>query len=385
MRIHPIRTRTFFISFLLLSGGILFPLALGAKANENIRVLIARTNVPLTIQGQGLALGDLQTGRLLFKNQRSNSLVVKREKGALLKVGGQKVAARSFFLTAGGGSMGINGRRYHNRLRISPGPNGDIWVVNELPMESYLAGLINCEISSQWPMETIKAQAVVARTYATFQKWNRGGELYDVDSTVADQVYEGVEKEDERSHQAVRETAGELLLFGGAPIFSVYHSCCGGRTDTAQHLWAGDYPYLKSIPCNYCLDSPHFIWNYQISQVNLAKTLGMLGLWGSQVHDVAIGQRNESKRVVQLTIQSDREQMKISGKEFRRVLGYDSIRSTPFVVKEENGGFLFSGLGWGHGVGLCQWGARGMADAGENYQAILRYYYPNVAIGKRPR
>lgn len=302
-----------------------------------------------------------------------------------MMVGAPKVWARSLVITAGGGTLAINGRKYHNRLHIFPRPNGSIWAINELPMESYLAGLINCEVFSNWPMEALKAQAVVARTYATFQQMARKGEPYDVDSTVADQVYEGKEKEDERSHRAARQTAGELLLYGGRPIFSVYHACCGGRTEDAHMHWTLDYPYLRSVPCNFCLDSPHFVWNYQVSTDSLAKTLGMVGLWGSQILDIGILERSESKRVLLLSIQTERERMKISGKEFRRVLGYDFIRSTHFILKKEREFLLFSGLGWGHGVGLCQWGSRGMAENGEAYRSILQYYYRNVQIGRMPR
>jgi len=348
-----------------------------------IRVCIARRTGALAVQGRDLALYDLPTGRLLWKIQRKGSLVLKREKGSPLFLEGPKVTARSFLVTAAGGTLEVQGRRHYSPLKVFPGPNGEIWAINELPMENYLAGLVNCEVPLLWPMEALKAQVVAARTYATYQKGNRSGELFDVDSTVADQVYEGMEKEDDRAHQAVRETAGEILVYNGNPIFSVYHACCGGRTEPAEGFWAGEYPYLKSVPCSLCLDSPHFLWNYQISKENFAKTLLPVGLWGSQILDIAISQRTESKRVAKLIIQSDKERMVLSGKEFRQAMGYDFIRSTHFIVKRENGTFFFSGLGWGHGIGLCQWGARGMAEAGENYPSILRHYYPGTQLRRK--
>jgi len=286
-------------------------------------------------------------------------------------------------VTSSRGPLVINGRQYRDKLKIFPGPKKGVWVINELPLEEYLVGLINCEISSQWPWESVKALAVVARTYATFQKGNRAGELFDVDSGVSDQVYEGIGKEDSSSRKAVEETGGELVLYEGRPIFAVYHSCCGGETESPEFLWSGYFPYLKGIACSFCIDSPHFSWKYQVGSESLRKTLRTAGFLGSRVSGIEAGERSQSRRVLQLAVKSERGQLEISGKDFRRLLGYDLLRSTNFVVEEKDGVYFFSGLGWGHGVGLCQWGAKGMAERGMDYRSILNHYYRNVAIGKR--
>ncbi|MCX5906463.1 MAG: SpoIID/LytB domain-containing protein [Deltaproteobacteria bacterium] len=377
--------RLFILFWVLGGGGIVFASSLTAEAKDNIRVLIIRDVPQLTIQGTELALRDLRTGRMLFYNKKYSSLTVHRGTGSFLRVSGQPISAKALVLTSAQGSMTIHGHRYQNRLKLFPDPNGGLLGVNELPIEDYLAGLINCELPTQWPMEVLKVQAVIARTYATYQKRNRPAGLFDVDSTVMDQVYEGIEKIDARSRQAVKETEGELLLYHGQPIFAVYHACCGGKTDSPKYLWTEDFPYLQPTACSFCLDFPHFLWNYQIQGDPLAKTLAAAGLWGSQILEVEVAERNETKRVLQVTIKSEKEQMKISGKEFRRLLGYDFIRSTYFIVKESGGMFTFSGLGWGHGVGLCQWGARGMAESGAAYHSILKYYYRDVEIGKKLR
>jgi stage II sporulation protein D (peptidoglycan lytic transglycosylase) len=242
--------------------------------------------------------------------------------------------------------------------------------------------VVHCEISSQWPWEAVKAQAVVARTYATFQRGNRTAELYDVDSGVSDQVYEGVGKEDLQSRKAVAETEGELVLYQGRPIFAVYHSCCGGETESPEYLWPGSFPYLKTIACQFCADSPHFLWNYSIDSERLRRTLKRAKFLGSEVLGIEIAGRSESRRVLQLTVTSESGQVEISGKDFRRLLGYDFLRSTNFLIQKRDGGYLFSGLGWGHGVGLCQWGAKGMAENRMDYRSILKYYYQNVEVGR---
>jgi stage II sporulation protein D len=369
----------------ILSLGIFFICGGLAEAKELIRVLIVRDVSQCKISGQELALRDLTTGRALFKKTKISSLTIQREKGRRLRVLGQPIAAQAFSLTSPRGPLAINGRQYRDKLKIFPGQNGGIWVINELPLEEYLVGVVHCEISSQWPWEAVKAQAVVARTYATFQGENRAAELYDLDSGVSDQVYEGIGKEDLQSRKAVEETKGELVLYHGRPIFAVYHSCCGGETESPEYLWSGHFPYLKGVACNFCGDSPHFLWNYPIDSEKLRRTLNRARLLDSEVLGIEIAERSESRRVLQLAVRSERGQLEISGKDFRRLLGYDFLRSTKFVVQKKEGGYLFSGLGWGHGVGLCQWGAKGMADKGMDYHSILKYYYRDVEVRNIPR
>ena len=369
----------------ILSLGIFFICGGLAEAKDLIRILIIRDVSQCKISGQELALRDLTTGRALFKKTKISSLTIQREKGRRLRVLGHPIAAQAFSLTSPRGPLVINGRQYRDRLKIFPGQNGGLWVINELPLEEYLVGVVHCEISSQWPWEAAKAQAVVARTYATFQGKNRAAELYDLDSGVSDQVYEGIGKEDLQSRKAVEETKGELVLYHGRPIFAVYHSCCGGETESPEYLWPGYFPYLKGIACNFCGDSPHFLWNYPIDSEKLHRTLKRARLLDSEVLGIEIAERSESRRVLQLAVTSERGRLEISGKDFRRVLGYDFLRSTKFVVQKKESGYLFSGLGWGHGVGLCQWGAKGMADKGMDYHSILKYYYQDVEVRNIPR
>ncbi len=366
----------------LVSWEILGLPAADANAKEIIRVLILRDVRNFVVTGQDLVLQDLSTGQRLFKNKRVSSLTVEREAGLRLRVKGHLTFAKDLMVTSSRGFLTIKGRHYRDRIRVLPGLNRDLWVINELPLEEYLVGLINCEISSQWSLDALKAQAVAARTFAVFQKANRADRPYDLEGSVNDQVYGGAGLEDERSRQAVRETAGEILLYKGNPIFAVYHACCGGKIESSEYLWAGSFPYLNSVVCAYCLDSPHFLWNYAVDGHQLARVLRKAGFSTLRVDEIQLGGRNESGRIVTLFIKGEKDPWEIPGKEFRRLLGYDQIRSTNFWLKENNGVFFFSGLGWGHGVGMCQWGAKGMADAGFDYFSILKYYYQGVEMGK---
>lgn len=386
----PLRTNRFFFRFIflflgpILGWGICLFSSPLAEARESIRVLVLKDFSTVKVSGEGLALHDLKTGRTFFKNTKFSSLTFERDAGSRLRVRGHSFSAQGFLVDSSAGPMGLNGRQYRDRLKIIPGPNRDVWVINVLPLEEYLVGLINYEISSQWTMEAVKAQVVAARTYAFYQRGNRSGELYDVDSGVNDQVYGGVGREDSRSRKAVLETKGELILYQGNPIFAVYSACCGGKTEWGENMWAGNFPYLRGTECNYCLDSPHFLWNYSIDGERLSMALEGTSS-NSRVLGLEIDERSQSRRVLKLTVQTERNQRQISGKDFRRLLGYDQLRSTNFVMAQKDGAYHFSGLGWGHGVGLCQWGAKGMAEAGTEYRTILKYYYQDVEIGKISR
>ncbi len=386
----PPRTYRSFLRFVFLFLGpilgwgiFIFSVPL-AEAKESIRVLVLKDISAVKLSGEGLALHDLRTGHTSFKNQKNTSLTFERETGSRIRVRGHSLSTQGFLVDSSVGPVGINGRQYRDKVRIIPGPNRDVWVINVLPLEEYLVGLINYEISSQWTMEAVKAQVVAARTYAFYQKSNRSGELYDVDSGVNDQVYGGVGREDSRSRKAVLETKEELILYQGNPIFAVYSACCGGKTEWGENMWPGYFPYLRSTECNYCLDSPHFLWNYSIDGERLGMVVEGTSS-NSRVSGLEIDERSQSRRVMRLTIQTERNQRQISGKDFRRLLGYDQLRSTNFVMTQKEGVYHFSGLGWGHGVGLCQWGAKGMAEAGAEYRSILKYYYQDVEIGKIPR
>ena len=363
--------------------GILF--FSSADAQEPIRVLILRDVPQFSIAGEELVLKDQTTGHLLFHNQKWSSITIERLPGARLRVRGSGISAPAFLLTAPRGSFAINGRRFRDQIRIYPANAGSLSVINVLPMEDYLAGLVNWEISSQWPMEAVKAQVVAARTYARFQKVPRQGELFDVEATTADQVYGGMDKEDFLSRKAVRETDGEMILYRGDPIFAVYHSCCGGKTESPENLWPGYFPYLKTMECSNCLGSPYFVWNYRVDGVRMRSSLNSMNSLGPRIVGLRLGQRSDSNRILQVTVQGERDHLNLSGPDFRRLLGRDLLRSTNFTVKEKDGVFLFAGLGWGHGAGLCQWGMKGMAENGENYRSILRHYYKNVTFGKFPR
>lgn len=275
--------------------------------------------------------------------------------------------------------VSVNGKSYRGLVEISPQGKG-LLVVNELPLEDYLVGLINCEISSQWPMEAIKAQAVIARSYAIFQKESRKGSLYHLESTVLDQVYDGSDIEDSRAARGVKETAGEVLTYSEAVIQAFYHSNCGGHTEKAENVWGYALPYLTGVSCRYCETSSPYRWEQRIPLKKLEAQLKGGGVTLSGLRDVRPGTRNRSGRLNEVQFIAAGGKTAIPAVQLRKVAGYSVIKSTNFEVRLSGDDLLFTGTGYGHGVGLCQWGAKQRAADGFDYREILSYYYPGTRL-----
>ncbi|MBT1075153.1 SpoIID/LytB domain-containing protein [Geobacter grbiciae] len=366
--------------FLLTIAALLLLLAGDGSAatlprQEAVRVAIIKGVDSVRIDGDGVLATDGRGEPL-----RLTLPAQVRRVGGSLSVGGQTVARLTVTSPL---VIQVNGKRYRGTIEVSPADRG-ILVVNDLPLEDYLVGLINCEISSQWPIEAVKAQAVVARTYASYQKRARANAPYHLESSVLDQVYDGCEIEDSRAARGVRETAGEILTYGGQPIQAFYHSNCGGRTEVAENVWGVRLPYLKSVDCAYCSTNPSIRWEYAISLKKLESLLRGSGTHVSGLRDVREGKRNESGRLIDLALVSSGGTTTVTAVNFRKIVGYTAIKSTNFTVRVTSDSVRFTGTGYGHGVGLCQWGAKQRASDGFTYREILAYYYPGAFLSKLP-
>lgn len=318
---------------------------------------------------------------VLLVDERGEPLRLKmpvqiRRVGDTLRVDGRKVRR---LIASGPACVRINGRGYRGSVEIEPFERGML-VVNELPLEEYLAGLINGEISSQWPMEIVKAQAVIARTYALYQKNLRGAAPYHLEATVLDQVYDGCDRVDSRAIQGVEETAGEVLTYEGKIIQAFYHSICGGTTEAVENVWGASLPYLTGVTCDACLTAPNFQWEQSFPVRKLEQELRGVFPQVSGLKGVRAGSRSRSGRLTELIAVTPRGERSIPAVAFRKTLGYTVVRSTNFEVRTVGGTVFLSGIGYGHGVGLCQWGARQRAAEGADYRDILAHYYPGTTL-----
>ena len=304
-------------------------------------------------------------------------------------------------------TLRVNGRDYRGRLDILRDSAG-LTVVNRLGMEAYLQGVVSAEMGRRGYAEqqALEAQAVVSRTYAVrnLGRWRARG--FDLTAGVSDQVYGGVSAETPEGRAAVQETRGRVLTYNGAPIEAFFYSTCGGRTADGYEVFRGGrQPYLRSIADRaedgsaYCSISPRYRWHEEWTDASLRATLernlppvaGVREQEVRQVRDIRVARRTLSGRVDQLAISLGGPEIRVNGLAVRQVLrplSGELLRSNAFTLSATGAGervthLTAEGMGAGHGVGFCQWGAVGRARAGQGYEQILAAYFPGTRVLRR--
>jgi stage II sporulation protein D len=285
-----------------------------------------------------------------------------------------------FIKTNEAGIILINGRRFRGNIELIKKENARLMAVNYIGLEDYIKGILYHEASHYWPMEALQAQAIVSRSYAVYQMHENKLKDYDVTSDIYSQVYGGKASERARTNNAVDATSGEVIAYKNKVVPAYFHAVCGGHTEDASLLWDIDLPPLKGVSCNFCKDSPHFNWHYVLTLEEIEQKLLDAGLKISGIKHIAILGKDTSGRITDLNIVSGKKDFKISAKDFRNIIGPNIIKSTNFSVNVIKHDAVFEGFGWGHGVGLCQWGAYFMAKQGYTTEQILKYYYPGIDV-----
>lgn len=302
-----------------------------------------------------------------------------------VEYGPAKKSTTKLEVIAAAGFLKLNGKLYRDQLTIYPRAGGCA-VVNTLGIEKYLAGLINREMSPSWPVEALKAQAVASRSYAFFQMQQHVQREFDLESTTQDQVYDGAEAETPRSNTAVEETRGMVLKFARDPIKAYFHANCGGTTEIPDFVWGGGVAGFRPVACPYHREKKNQkIWSLRLSKPQIEQALrkvgGLLPRGFVKLAHLEAGAPNSSGRLSDLMLSDAAgNSALISANTFRNAVGNTRMKSTAFRVEENSQAVEFSGEGFGHGVGMCQIGARAMADEGKSFHEILTYYYPLAKI-----
>jgi stage II sporulation protein D len=278
-------------------------------------------------------------------------------------------------------------------------------VINEVGIEDYLRGVVPNEIphGSLDLREAVKAQTVAARTYAIAYRGQYAAEGYDLLSTVMDQVYSGVEGESEITDRAIRDTRGVVASFQGEAIQTNYSSTCGGHTADRHEVWdKPPLPYLKGVSdkgsdFSFCSTSKYFRWEegwggaefLRSVRENLARENGTRIDSTAVLKDVHVVERGKSGRVKVIEFRTDKGNFRATGDRIRWAIqrpgGAGPLRSTLFDVhaQKDHGRVVrvtLRGRGWGHGVGMCQWGAMERSRQGQSYAQILHHYYRGIRL-----
>ena len=277
-----------------------------------------------------------------------------------------------------GSALVVNGSPYRGMIELHNNM-GNISIINILKMNEYLYGVVPSEIPGLWPPEAIKAQAVAARTYTYYHLMSQKKSIYDLDATTSFQVYKGLSAETKNTNIAVDETSGYIAVYKNRPIIAFFHSTCGGRTMDDKYIWNGDdKPYLESVKCDYCKGSPYYKWEEKISLYEIRRNLSNKYKGIGPITGISL--KRQDSRVDSVIIEHKKGTLTLTGNEFRLLFPENKIKSMSFTSGKTSDGIILHGSGWGHGVGMCQWGAKGMAEAGADYKDILMHYYKGISI-----
>jgi len=286
-------------------------------------------------------------------------------------------------------TTGVTARRFLGRLCVEV-REGHLWSVLDVSREIYVRGVLDGEMPGDFPIEAQKAQAVLIRSYARAQRGRHAGEGYDFCDLTHCQVYGGLGGESGLRDEAVRATRSLVLTYGGKPVEALFHSTCGGHTSANQEVFGGrPLPYLQGVDDGeYCKASPHSEWSANLPLNKISATLAADENYASvaPLSGFQPLEREPKGRIFSLRLDGPSRKtiatmdfLSLMGKAF----GWNRLKSNWFEVEVKEGAAEFHGRGLGHGVGLCQWGARGMAEAGKRFDEILRHYFPGTKLERR--
>jgi len=274
------------------------------------------------------------------------------------------------------GLISYNGRVYRGAIWLKPIRSGfetTFQAINIIDLEDYLLSVVPSEMPSSWHKEAVKAQSIAARSYAVANYWKNERDGYDLKDTTDDQVYLGVESETAAGNQACDETVGIVLKHNQKVISAFFHSTSGGATEAGENVWGKEIPYVQSV-LDYDDTSPHFSWIRRYSIDQAEKTFGLKGGSLLAIHPFW---KVSTNRVKHAAVISAGNTSVVSGERLRQLF---KLPSSIFNVSFEDGSYIFAGRGFGHGLGMSQYGARTLAESGYNAAQILSYYYRDVSV-----
>lgn len=354
-------------------------ISIRALGVETMRIGMGGAPTEVTVRGAGLAFGTDSDEPVLTPVPANRAMVRRSASG--LEIDGERWPQSSVRFRAGvklpsseanGEELRLAGHRVRGDVVIRAS-RSSLELINVLPLEDYLIGVLGSEMPQDFPEEALKAQAVAARTYALRRKLASNEQPYHLGSSVLHQVYRGLDRENARVRSAVDSTHGEILTYDLEPIEAYFHASCGGRTESGLEALTRNLPYLQPVDCP-CGRLPASHWELSVPGSELSALFGQ-----KDISSLSISSRSHTGRVKVLRFGSGDP---IDAATFRQRLGYDRLKSLWFEVIDSgrDGSVKLSGRGYGHGAGLCQWGAKLLANSGSNYRQILEHYYPGTEL-----
>jgi stage II sporulation protein D len=277
------------------------------------------------------------------------------------------------------GHTSINGKYYRGYFLINKARTG-VNIVNVLDIEDYVKAVVPKEADISWNIEALKTQSVISRTYALATLGKHSHEGFDLCDKTHCQVYGDISVEADSANEAVAKTKGEVLTFNGQFAQTVFHSNSGGHTENPKYVWSWKEipPYLKGVRDPYSKDLPHFTWENVLDESFIRNKLKV-----GKISSIRTSGKTSAGSAIDIIIRHSKGTLKMNAAKFRLDIDPNKIKSVSNLKITKTGdSFVFKGNGWGHRVGLSQWGAKAMADKGISYGRILSFYYPGTKIEK---
>jgi SpoIID/LytB domain len=358
----------FLLCVFLLPAGKVF-------ATTNVRVLIAEESSPISVKTSGAIFVKDLGSKKKYSVKKAGTFKISTTAKQVQAGSVKSTKGVQIYLKNKKDTFTVNGVEYKGNLLINPAAKTQI--VEVLPLEEYLYGVLPYEMSYSWPIEALKAQAVAARTYTLKSIENTKNNPFDLYSDTRSQMYKGSAKVYDSVKKAVDETKNQVLKYNKNVFFTYYHANCGGHTDTPPWLTSAIKP-LQGAKCGYCSHGAGATWKHTLSKETVNSFLKKNKIAGT-IKSIKIASKTSSGRAKNLKITTTKTTKTIPCNTFRVGVGATKFKSC-FITSIN--GLTFSGKGYGHGGGLCQEGAKGMAEAGKKYTDILKQYYPGAKLEK---
>ncbi|WP_223144593.1 SpoIID/LytB domain-containing protein [Deferribacter autotrophicus] len=319
-------------------------------------------------------------GRILYQY---NGVLNLSASGQSIMVNYRPINTQTLFIYSNGSYLSIykkkSFRKYRGYFKAFV-KKGKLYVVNILNIEDYLKSVVTSESPSGWPLETLKAQAVAARTYALYQKLHREDWSYDVVDSEGDQAYNGVRNETDKGIRAVAETTGLVLTYRDRPILSFFTASTGWYIDDPRYIFGSGYPYLRSKPDPYSAKEKMGRWTKKATLSQIEIYLKKKGVNLGTIYSIQPYKVTPAGRVIKVKIiHSGGSKVMRTYTTVRRAVGlYDIL----FKISQQGNNIVFTGGGFGHGIGYSQWGGKALGEMGKRFDEILKFYYEGAVLKK---
>ena len=398
-------------------------ISVGLRYGENNLNAMTVSSVP------GVGIYNAETGETLYISQPGEEVYIQMGStgfAAIDKFDASFITKIS--IQSSDNIVSFDGKKYRGYIRAERTNNGELLVLNYVGTDEYVSSVLGKEMSYTWPIEALKAQAVCARNFVLCRNSAHKNYGFDVCATTHCQVYGGVESEHENTRRAVEETKGVLAKYEGKVVGLYFFATSAGQTEDVENVWGSPYGYLKSVPDTY--ENPQkasrYTWTQKLTRTEIEEKLKNAGVDIGNLKKITIDSKTSSGRVTGMTFYGTNGTHTVKREKCRTILGLYSQKftvtadgsraivttsgkaSAPLYTLTSGGvkplsgysvltansqlsyidtnvenaqSYTIDGGGYGHGVGMSQWGARGMAEAGFTYDQILKHYFTGIELG----